>query len=162
MPNTSTLTFKLSSFMTGNRLQTKDLTSGMSVADVLQADNISPADVFLEITSGNGEARDRVTVNTVLQPDDYLQVHKKSNKSGLGKAVVHDIRVITLLKEIKSLIKEESESHRWLGVHDAAKYCALSPSTLRRNVEAKNLKASVNTGKMLFKTTELESWLNGK
>jgi hypothetical protein len=51
--------------MTGNRLQTKDLTSGMSVADVLQADNISPADVFLEITTGNGESRDRVTVNTV-------------------------------------------------------------------------------------------------
>ena len=47
-------------------------------------------------------------------------------------------------------------------MQDAAKYCALSPSTLRRNVEAKKLKASVNTGKMLFKTTELESWLDSK
>ena len=162
MPNTSTVTFKLSALMTGNRLQTKDLTSGMSVADVLQADNISPADVFLEITTGNGESKNRVTVNTVLQPDDYLQVHKKSNKSGLGKAIVRDIRVITLLEEIKALITKEGESHRWLGVNDAAKYCALSPSTLRRNVDAKNLRASVITGKMLFKTTELESWLNGE
>ena len=78
----SNLTYKLSSFMTGNRLQSKDLKSGMTVGDVLQEDSISPTDVFLEITTGNGEARERVTVNTVLQPDDYLQVHKKSNKSG--------------------------------------------------------------------------------
>ena len=78
----SNLTFKLSSFMTGNRLQTKPLSLGTTVGSVLEEDSISPNDVFLEITGGNSEPRERVTVNTILQPDDYLQVHKKSNKSG--------------------------------------------------------------------------------
>lgn len=82
MATNNTLTFKLSSFMTGNRLQTKPLTSGITVGAVLEEDNISPNDVFLEITGGNSETRERVTVNTILQPDDYLQIHKKSNKSG--------------------------------------------------------------------------------
>ena len=48
----------------------------------------------------------------------------------------------------------------WMDIQKASKYCDVSPATLRRNL-AKGLKASTTTGKMLFKKSDLEEWLNG-
>ena len=68
-------------------------------------------------------------------------------------------RVISLITDIKSLLKEEEIQDKWLDITKASNYCDMSPSTLRRNVKQGNLKASKVTGKLLFKRSELENWL---
>ena len=68
-------------------------------------------------------------------------------------------RIIGLLKEIKTLITG-NKSDKWLDINQASKYCAVHPSTLRRNVKGGQLKASSKLGKTLFKKSELEHWLN--
>ena len=50
---------------------------------------------------------------------------------------------------------------KWMDINKASKYCDVSCATLRRNVKANKLVASQVNGKMLFKKSELESWLNG-
>ena len=47
----------------------------------------------------------------------------------------------------------------WMDINKASKYCDVHPSTLRRNVKENRLNASQQTGKMLFKKSDLESWL---
>lgn len=161
MPNTTTaLSYKLSSFMTGNRVTTKDLTSGLTVASIFEAEGITPTEAHLEITSANGNSRERVNAQTVVDPDDFVQIMKKSNKSGVdNRIVLHDTRVVELLREIKTLITGESHTERWFDINEASKYCSVSPSTLRRNVKNNKLSASTTTGKTLFKPSDLEVWL---
>ena len=50
---------------------------------------------------------------------------------------------------------------KWMDINKASKYCDVSCATLRRNVKANKLIASQETGKMLFKKSHLEEWLNG-
>jgi len=71
-----------------------------------------------------------------------------------------DLRVIELLREIKSLLMGRSESDKWLDINQASEYCSLHPSTLRRGIAQGSLKASDRLGKKLFKISELEKWLN--
>ena len=66
---------------------------------------------------------------------------------------------MSLLNDIKSLLKNEQINDKWLDIKGASEYCSLSPMTLRRNVKSGNLKASNVTGKMLFKRSELEAFL---
>ena len=66
---------------------------------------------------------------------------------------------MSLLTDIKSLLKNEKISDKWLDIKSAADYCSLSATTLRRNVDAGKLKASKVTGKMLFKRSDLETFL---
>tara|TARA_R100000655_G_C2999072_1_gene194036 strand:- start:3630 stop:3857 length:228 start_codon:yes stop_codon:yes gene_type:complete len=70
-------------------------------------------------------------------------------------------RIVELLKELKSIIIGNKQEDNWLDIKQASKYCAVSTATLRRNVKANRLQASNKLGKMLFKKSELESWLNG-
>ena len=72
-----------------------------------------------------------------------------------------DLRAIELLKEIKSLITNKPKADKWLNISEAAKYCSVSRSTLRRHILSGSLSASKKTGKTLFKRSALENWLNG-
>ena len=72
-----------------------------------------------------------------------------------------EIRVIELLQEIKTMIMGNQIQDKWMDINKASKYCDVSCATLRRNVKANKLVASQETGKMLFKKSELEQWLNG-
>ena len=70
-----------------------------------------------------------------------------------------EVRIVELLKEIKSLITG-NKSDKWMDINEASKYCSVHPSTLRRNVASGQLKCSNKLGKSLFKQSDLESWLN--
>ena len=154
------LSYKLSSFMTGNRVTTKELTSGLTVAAIFETEGITPTEAHLEITSANGNSRERVNAQTVVDPDDFVQIMKKSNKSGANnKVILNDTRVVELLREIKTLLTGEPYTDRWMDINEASKYCSVHPSTLRRNVKNDNLSASNRTGKTLFKASDLEVWL---
>ena len=70
-----------------------------------------------------------------------------------------EARVISLLNDIKSLLINKETSDDWMDIKAAVEYTSLSHQTLRRNVHAGKLKASKATGKMLFKRSELETFL---
>ena len=72
-----------------------------------------------------------------------------------------DYRVMELLQEIKTMIMGNQIQDKWMDINKASKYCDCSSATLRRNVKANRLNASNRLGKMLFKQSELEQWLNG-
>ena len=77
-----------------------------------------------------------------------------------------EYRIMEMFEEIKSLIIGKPKEEKWIGVNEASEYCGVSTATLRRNVISEKhpkgtLKASNKTGKLLFKKSELESWLNG-
>ena len=72
-----------------------------------------------------------------------------------------EYRIMEALEELKSLIIGKPKEEKWIGIREASKYCGVSSATLRRNVEKNKLEASTATGKLLFKKSELESWLNG-
>ena len=77
-----------------------------------------------------------------------------------------EYRVIELLQELKSIMLGENKDDKWIGINEASEYCGVSTATLRRNVISEKhpngtLKASNKTGKLLFKKSELEEWLNG-
>jgi len=72
-----------------------------------------------------------------------------------------DYRVMELLQEIKTMIMGNQIQDKWMDINKASKYCDVSCATLRRNVKSNKLVASQVNGKMLFKKSELESWLNG-
>ena len=71
-----------------------------------------------------------------------------------------EIRIIELLKEVKGLIQDKV-SDRWLSIRDVCKYTSVSESTVRRAVKRGTLKASHSTGKLLFKVSSVDRWLNG-
>ena len=71
-----------------------------------------------------------------------------------------EYRVVELLKEIKGLLVGQSKDERWIDINEASKYCSVSKTTLRRNVDSGNLSASKRLGKMLVKQSDLEAWLN--
>ena len=68
-------------------------------------------------------------------------------------------RTFELLEEIKGLIKDKV-SDRWLNIREVASYASVSESTIRRAVKRGNLKASQVTGKLLFKVSSVDRWLN--
>ena len=70
-----------------------------------------------------------------------------------------ELRIIELLKEIKSMLTPTSND-KWLDINQASEYCSLSVSSLRRGIRNGSLKASDRLGKKLFKVSELEKWLN--
>ena len=46
-----------------------------------------------------------------------------------------------------------------MSIKDVTSYASISESTVRRAVKGGSLKASQNTGKLLFKATEIDEWL---
>ena len=71
-----------------------------------------------------------------------------------------EIHTIELLKEIKSLIQDKI-TNRWMNIHEVSNYTSVSSSTIRRAVKRGELKVSNSTGKLLFKVSDIERWLNG-
>ena len=71
-----------------------------------------------------------------------------------------EFRTIELLNEIKELLTKKESTDKWMDINDASKYTTVSVATIRRNVKDNKLKASTRLGKLLFKRSELENWLN--
>ncbi len=71
-----------------------------------------------------------------------------------------EIRTIELLNEIKSLILGKV-NERWLTIKEVCQYSSVSESTVRRAIRKGVLKASNSTGKLLFKVSSVDRWLNG-
>lgn len=70
---------------------------------------------------------------------------------------------ITILEEIRSLkaLLLDRPHDRWLNIKETVLYTNLSDSTIRRNVRKQTLKASTSTGKLLFKKSAIDRWLDG-
>ena len=68
--------------------------------------------------------------------------------------------IIERLDEIKHIVKSEV-SNRWLNMKEVCDYSGLSNSTIRRAVHKGVLKVSTGTGKLLFKISDVDKWLNG-
>lgn len=71
-----------------------------------------------------------------------------------------EYRIAELLQQIDDKISNNPKQDRWLNISEASDYTSVSSSTLRRNVKDGHLKASRKLGKLLFKVSELEKWLN--
>ena len=71
-----------------------------------------------------------------------------------------EIRIIEILNEMKDMI-EGKVSDKWLNIQDVCDYVNLSESTVRRAIRKGSLKASHSTGKLLFKVSSVDRWLNG-
>ena len=71
-----------------------------------------------------------------------------------------EIRVMELLNEIKTLILGKV-NERWLTLKEVSDYASVSESTIRRAIVRGNLKSSKVTGRLLFKVSSVDRWLNG-
>ena len=68
--------------------------------------------------------------------------------------------ILENLKELKTLVKRNINK-KYLDMRQIIDYTSLSGSTIRRAINKGELKASKRTGKLLFKTTDIDGWLNG-
>ena len=68
-------------------------------------------------------------------------------------------KISQMLQDIKNLMKDSNT--RYLSLKETSEYTSMSDSTIRRAVQQGALKASHKTGKLLFKITDIERWLNG-
>jgi len=71
-----------------------------------------------------------------------------------------EIRLIELLNEIKTLILGKV-NERWLTLKEVSDYTSISESTIRRAIVKGDLKSSKVTGRLLFKVSSVDRWLNG-
>ena len=71
-----------------------------------------------------------------------------------------EIRAIELLNEIKTLILGKV-NERWLTLREVSEYSSVSESTIRRAIKRGVLKSSNSTGRLLFKVSSVDRWLNG-
>ena len=71
-----------------------------------------------------------------------------------------EIRVMELLNEIKTLILGKV-NERWLTLKEVSDYASVSENTIRRAIVKGNLKSSKVTGRLLFKVSSVDRWLNG-
>ncbi len=71
-----------------------------------------------------------------------------------------EIRVMELLNEIKTLILGKV-NERWLALKEVSDYASVSESTIRIAIVKGNLKSSKVTGRLLFKVSSVDRWLNG-
>lgn len=69
-----------------------------------------------------------------------------------------EIRIVEMLNEIKTLILGKV-NERWLTIREVAEYTSVSESTIRRAIKKGVLKASDKTGRLLFKVSDVDSWL---
>ena len=68
--------------------------------------------------------------------------------------------LIEKLDEIKHIVKSKVND-RWLNIGEVCDYSGLSNSTIRRAIRKGILKVSTSTGKLLFKVSDVDRWLNG-
>ena len=70
-----------------------------------------------------------------------------------------ELRIIEILSEIKDKLNNKL-THSWVNIQQVHNYTGLSESTIRRAVQKGVLKVSTTTGKLLFKLSDVDRWLN--
>ena len=69
-------------------------------------------------------------------------------------------KILEEIRELKSMVNGKL-SERWFTITDVTNYTSLSDSTIRRAVRKGTLKCSRGAGKLMFKKSDIERWLNG-
>ena len=64
------------------------------------------------------------------------------------------------LDEINSILTGRTND-KWLKIDEVCRCSSISDSTIRRAVRRGTLKASTSTGRLLFKVSSVDRWLNG-
>jgi excisionase family DNA binding protein len=77
----------------------------------------------------------------------------------MNEEKMNEHAIIEKLDEIKHIVKSKV-TDRWLNMGEVCDYCGLSDSTIRRSLRKGVLKASTSTGKLLFKISDVDRWLN--
>ena len=72
-----------------------------------------------------------------------------------------EIRIMEILEELKSLMIT-NHHNKWMNINEICNYTSVSESTIRRAVKRGTLKASNQTGRLLFKRTNVDNWLEAK
>ena len=72
--------------------------------------------------------------------------------------------ILQKLDEILDFVKTNTNNNneRWMDINEVSELTTVSKSTIRRNIYKGALKCSNATGKLLFKVSDVESWLNNK
>ena len=68
--------------------------------------------------------------------------------------------IIEKLDEILSVLKKR-ENNKWFNIQETIKYSCCSDSTIRRAMKKGELKVCGRPGKLLFKISDVDRWLNG-
>ena len=68
-------------------------------------------------------------------------------------------KILLILNRIEKL--ERHGENRWLSLKEVIEYTSLSAATIRRAKQKGFLKVSTRTGKLLFKRSDVDNWLNG-
>ena len=71
-----------------------------------------------------------------------------------------EYRILETLEELKSLIKT-NHHNKWMNIREVCDYTSVSEITIRRAVKKSVLKASNQTGRLLFKRINVDNWLEG-
>lgn len=70
--------------------------------------------------------------------------------------------ILKELREIKEVIvKNQIKYEKYMDIRQAVEYTSLSQSTIRRAINMGALKCSQKTGKLLFKRSSIDRWLDG-
>ena len=71
-----------------------------------------------------------------------------------------EYKILEELREIKALLTSNVPD-KYLDMRQAVEYTSLSESTIRRAINKGELMCSQKTGKLLFKHSSLDKWLDG-
>lgn len=73
------------------------------------------------------------------------------------------VDIYKLLEEIQDIknVLVEAKPRKLMNIKDVVEYTSLSAPTIRRNMKLGKLKAIKNKGKLLFKFSDVNRWLNG-
>ena len=70
--------------------------------------------------------------------------------------------ILHIIKRLSAIERKlDNFSDKYLDMQKARNYTSCSASTLRRNIDAGKLSVYKNTGKLLFKRSDLDKWLQG-
>jgi hypothetical protein len=72
---------------------------------------------------------------------------------------MNNSRLIETLEKIEKHISEGNRE-KWLNINGVKEYTSLSVRKIRRSVANGQLKSSKKAGRLLFKITWIEKWLN--
>lgn len=87
-----------------------------------------------------------------------LQLSMDMNMQPYERKTQMEISILEEIKELKKLIQNKL-ADRWLSLREVCDYTNLSPSTLRRAINKGELKSSKKTGKLMFKRSWIDNFL---
>ena len=70
------------------------------------------------------------------------------------------IEIKIQLSNIERLVEQIVIHDKWITIKDAVDYSSTSESTLRREINKGTLKCSRRTGKILFRRSAIDEWLD--